>query len=262
MFLECKNLSKAFLDQRFKKRFVALENIDLSIKKNEFLCILGPSGCGKSTLLHMIAGLEKPTSGNVFFEGKKVTSTSPRISIVFQEYSLFPWKTVFANVEFGLNMLNGSKKQKRDIVHKYLDIVGLNGFDSAYPHQLSGGMKQKVAIARTLALDPDILLMDEPFGSQDEQTRSRLDSELLNIWEKTKKTVIFVTHSIRETILLADRIILFTSSPGRIQLEHKIDIPHPRDIYSEEVNEIRKLLNENLMICCPTNGKDVQDKMI
>jgi NitT/TauT family transport system ATP-binding protein len=255
MFLECKQITKVYQDQKFNKNLIALKEINLSIERNEFLCVIGPSGCGKSTLLHLIAGLEKPTDGGIYLEGKKVTSPSSRISIVFQEYSLYPWKTVYANVEFGLNIQNGSKQEKRETVLKYLDIVGLGGFEKAYPHQLSGGMKQKVAIARTLALDPDILLMDEPFGSMDEQTRGYLDTELLTIWEKAKKTVIFVTHSIRETILLADRIILLTARPGRIQLEHKVDLPRPRNILSDEVSDLRRLMYENLELCCPQNDK-------
>ena len=256
MFLECKNVSKVFVDPKLKKGIVALKNINLKVKKNEFLCIIGPSGCGKTTLLHMIAGFEKPTKGKIILEGKEIKKPSPERGVVFQDFSLFPWKTVIENIEFGLGIQGWPKNERREIARKYLDIVGLKGFDDARPHELSGGMKQKVAIARTLALDPDILLMDEPFGSLDEQTKNRLDFELLNIWEREKKTVIFITHCIEESIVLADRIILLTSRPGKIHIEMKLDLPRPRNLFSDEVVEIRKKLLENFMLCCPPEDRN------
>jgi len=170
--------------------------------------------------------------------------------MIFQEFSLLPWHTVLENITFGLKAQGISRHERNGVARHYLDLVGLKGFDNARPHQLSGGMKQKVAIARTLALRPEILLMDEPFGSLDEQTRLRLDFELLNLWEKDRKTVIFVTHSIEEAVLLADHIVLLTKRPGRIQKVVPLDIPRPRNMFSPEVMELRKELLEDLMLCC------------
>ena len=256
MFLECKKISKVFKDPKIKKDIVALRDINLTVKKNEFLCIIGPIGCGKTTLLHMIAGLEKPTVGHIYLEGKEIKRPSPQRAVIFQEFSLFPWKTVLENIEFGLYIQGRSKKEQREIAYKYLNIVELEDFDNARPHQLSEGMKQKVTIARTLALDPDILLMDEPFGSLDQHTKDRLDLELLNIWEKETKTAIFVTHCIEEAVALADRIILFTARPGQIQCEFKLDLPRPRNLFSEKVIEIRKELLKNFMADCSPDERD------
>lgn len=251
MMAECKDVTKVFLYPKEKKGIFALKDINLSVEKNEFVCLIGPSGCGKTTLLHMIAGFEKPTKGQILIQGKEVKGPSPERGVVFQEFSLYPWKSVFENIEFGLKAQGVPGKDRTNIIRHYLNLVGLKGFDHARPHELSGGMKQKVAIARTLALEPDILLMDEPFGSLDEQTRNRLDIELLNIWEEEMKTVIFVTHSIEEAVLLADRIILFTKRPGRIQKEMILDMPRPRNIFSSAVSNARKELLQNLMLCCP-----------
>ena len=246
-FLECKNLSKIFSDTRFNQGVEAIRNLNLSVRKNEFLCIIGPSGCGKTTLLHMMGGLEEPTTGGIYLERKQIKGPSPRRAIVFQDSSLYPWKTVFENVAFGLEIRKVPKGMRKDIAHKYLDILGLKGFENARPHQLSGGMRTKVAIARILALNPDILLMDEPFGSLDEHTRRRLDFELLNIWERDTKTVIFVTHSIEEAIILADRIILLSERPGSIRSQIHISLPHPRNLFSREVVELRKALLFNFI---------------
>jgi NitT/TauT family transport system ATP-binding protein len=251
MITECKGVSKVFLYPKERKGIFALKNIDLRVEQNEFACIIGPSGCGKTTLLHMIAGFEKPTQGKILVDGNEVRGPSPEKGVVFQEFSLYPWKSVFENMAFGLKAAGVPKTECAKTIRYYLDMVGLKGFDHARPHELSGGMKQKVAIARTLSLNPRILLMDEPFGSLDEQTRNRLDMELLNIWKEELKTVIFVTHSIEEAILLADRIILFTKRPGRIQKEIRVDIPRPRNIFSPQVSDIRKELLMDLMLCCP-----------
>ena len=199
----------------------------------------------------MIAGFEKPTRGQILVDGKEVKGPSPEKGVVFQEFSLYPWKSVLENIEFGLKAQGVPKNERLKIVRHYLNLVGLKGFDHACPHELSGGMKQKVAIARTLALEPDILLMDEPFGSLDEQTRNRLDNELLNIWEEEMKTVIFVTHCIEEAVLLADRIILFTKRPGRIQKDITLETPRPRNMFSSAVSDVRKGLLQDLMLCCP-----------
>ena len=251
MLLECRNVSKVFVNRKDGHGVVALNNINLSIAEEEFVCIIGPSGCGKSTLLHMIAGFERPTRGKIFINNKEIRAPSPELGVIFQESSLLPWMSVRENIEFGLAIQGCPRGERKDIARHYLNLVGLEGFDHARPHELSGGMKQKVAIARTLALDPAILLMDEPFGALDEQTKKRLDFELLELWQQRKKTVLFITHSIEEAILLADRIILFTVRPGRIQQELQLTLPRPRDIFSKEVVEIRRQLLQKLMLCCP-----------
>ena len=251
MLLECRNVSKVFVNRKDGHGVVALNNINLSIAEEEFVCIIGPSGCGKSTLLHMIAGFERPTRGKILINNKEIHAPSPELGVIFQESSLLPWMSVRENIEFGLAIQGCPRGEQKDIARHYLNLVGLEGFDRARPHELSGGMKQKVAIARTLALDPAILLMDEPFGALDEQTKKRLDFELLELWQQRKKTVLFITHSIEEAILLADRIILFTVRPGRIQQELQLTLPRPRDIFSKEVVEIRRQLLQKLMLCCP-----------
>jgi NitT/TauT family transport system ATP-binding protein len=251
MYLECKNVSKIFISKDLGKGIIALKDINLNVEKNEFLCIVGPSGCGKSTLLHMIAGFERPTSGEIRLKGKPVDKPSPHRGVVFQEFSLFPWKSAVENIIFALKCKGVPSREHIGIAKKYLNYVGLKGFDNAKPHELSGGMKQKVAIARTLALDSDILLMDEPFSSLDEQTRIRLDYELLDIWEKNKKTVIFVTHFLEEAIKIADRILLLSSRPGRIQDEFLINLPRPREEFGKELIEIHKEILGKFMLCCP-----------
>lgn len=254
MLLECRNVSKVFANHKLGHGVVALNDINLTITENEFVCLVGPSGCGKTTLLHMIAGFDRPSRGSVILNNEEIRTPSPERGVVFQESSLLPWMSVRENIEFGLEIQGCSKQERQDIAGHYLKIVGLKGFDHARPHELSGGMKQKVAIARTLALDPAILLMDEPFGALDEQTKKRLDFELLEIWQERKKTVLFITHSIEEAILLADRIILFTVRPGRIQLDLELTLPRPRNLFSKEVMKIRKQLFENLMLCCPPDA--------
>ncbi len=186
----------------------AIEGFDLAVSAKEFVCILGPSGCGKTTLLRMIAGLDTATAGEILLDGERITGPHPKVGIVFQEYSLFPWRSVLDNVAFGLEM-QGMPRQ-------YLDLVGLAAFSRSYPSELSGGMRQRVAVARALALDPVVLLMDEPFGALDAQTRNMLQYELLGIWEKTKKTIVFITHSVDEAVFLADRIVVLTPRPGRV----------------------------------------------
>ncbi|WP_406660147.1 ABC transporter ATP-binding protein [Methanolobus sp. ZRKC3] len=247
--LEVKNVSKAFIDKKRGRGMVALRNINLTVNKNEFVCVIGPSGCGKTTLLHMIAGFEKADRGSILLNGEEVTGPSPDKGVVFQESSLFPWMNVLDNVKFGLRVQGFSEEEQERIAREYIALVGLSSFEHARPHELSGGMKQKAAIARTLALDPELLLMDEPFASQDEQTRQRLDNELLNIWKKDMKTVIFVTHNIEEAILLADRIVVLASRPGEIYWEEHVKIPRPRYLFSEEVVELRKKLLEDIGCC-------------
>ena len=228
-----KNVSKSFED------LIAVENLNLTVEDDELVCILGPSGCGKTTVLRIIAGLEKPTGGEVYENGKLVLEPGPDRGMVFQEFALFPWRTVRKNVEFGLEIKGVRKVIRRKMAGKYIDLVNLEGFEEAYPHELSGGMKQRVGIARALANEPDVILMDEPFGSLDAQTRNIMQKELLRIWEKTDVTVIFVTHSVDEAVYLADRIITLTARPGTIKRIMSIDVPRPRDRTSKEFARIR-----------------------
>ncbi len=239
--LEIRNLTKTFSTE--EGEMAALEDVSIEVKPAEFLCIIGPSGCGKTTLLRMVAGLDHPSSGEIILDGKEVKGPSPDRGMVFQEFSLFPWRTVLKNVEFGLEIKGVGDKARREIAEKYIELVGLQGFENHYPYELSGGMKQRVAIARALATEPSILLMDEPFGSVDAQTRNILQEELLEIWKRTKKTVLFVTHSVDEAVYLADRVAVMSARPGCLVKCLDIDIPRPRKRTSMEVNEFRgKLL--------------------
>jgi NitT/TauT family transport system ATP-binding protein len=217
----------------------ALQDINLSIKENEFICFIGPSGCGKTTLLRIIAGLEEPTSGTISLGGVAIKGPGPERGMVFQEYSLFPWRTVLDNIAFGPELRGVPTTERQEKARQYLKMVGLERFETRYPHELSGGMKQRVAIARALVNDPKALLMDEPFGALDAQTRNVMQSELLRIWEEERKTVVFVTHSVDEAIYLADRIVIMSARPGRIKDTIEIDLPRPRNRTSPEVNQIR-----------------------
>ncbi len=215
-----------------KSTVKALDEINLSIKNKEFIVLLGPSGCGKSTLLRMIGGLDHPTTGKVMFKRQEVTRPGSSIGMVFQAYTLFPWLTVENNIAFGLRQEKiKTEEQIKKIVDSYIDIVGLRGFEKQYPKALSGGMKQRVAIARALANDPDVLLLDEPFGALDQQTRGTMQELLLNVWQQSPKTIIMVTHDIEEAVLLADRIVLMSSRPGRIREIMDIDLDRPRDYH-------------------------------
>ncbi|MET3910012.1 NitT/TauT family transport system ATP-binding protein [Bradyrhizobium sp. S3.3.6] len=205
------------------QRFTALEDITLDVRSGEFLALVGPSGCGKSTLLDLLGGLTLPTSGRILLDGRPIAGPGRDRGIVFQQYALFPWRTAAENVEFGLDIAGLKAKQRIDIARHFLDLVGLSGFADRYPHQLSGGMKQRVAIARSLAYDPEVLLMDEPFAALDAQTRETVQGELLRIWRATGKTIVFITHGIDEAIVLGQRVAVMTSRPGRIK--QIIDIP-------------------------------------
>jgi len=222
----------------------SLMDISLKMDPNEFLCVIGPSGCGKTTLLRLIAGLDFPTSGKIILNGAEVKDPSPERGMIFQEFSLFPWRNVLKNVEFGLEILGIENRQ--EIAEQYLKLVGLDKVKNKYPYELSGGMKQRIAIARALATNPNILLMDEPFGSLDAQTRNMIQDELLKIWMKTKKTIIFVTHSVDEALYLADRIVVMSISPGRIIEEINVDVERPRErtdpVIAEKRYKILKLL--------------------
>jgi NitT/TauT family transport system ATP-binding protein len=224
----------------------AVDDVSFNIRDEEFICIVGPSGCGKSTLLRMIAGLEPLSSGEIRIGDKKVTSPSPEIGFVFQEYTLFPWRNVQKNVEFGLELKKVAPADRARIASKYIDMVGLSRFKDSYPHQLSGGMRQRTAIARTLAVNPEVLLMDEPFGALDAQTRNILQEELLDIWHREKKKVLFVTHNVDEAVFLADKVIIFTARPGHIKDIVDIDIPRPRIRTETEVNKVRTTILKSL----------------
>lgn len=224
----------------------ALDGVSFSVEEGEFVSIVGPSGCGKSTLLHIIAGFIPPTSGEVLIDGKPVRGPGPDRGIVFQEYALFPWRTVEGNIRYGLEEKGLNKDEIRKIVGKYVQMMGLEGFEHKYPRELSGGMKQRVALARTLAYDPDILLMDEPFGALDAQTREIMQEELLNIWRRTKKTVLFVTHSVEEAVYLSQRVIVMTHRPGRIKSIVNVEIDKSQSridiLTSPEFIKIRNLV--------------------
>jgi len=229
---------------------VALTSIALAIAEGEFVCLLGPSGCGKSTLLRIVAGLIPPSTGAVRIDGAAVTGPGPDRAVVFQDYALFPWMTVADNVAFGLAARGVDAARRRAVSAELLRAVGLADFAGTYPHHLSGGMKQRVSIARALAVDPVLLLMDEPFGALDAQTRYVMQQELLRIWRAYRKTVLFVTHSIEEALFLGDRVVIMTARPGRIKTELRISTPRPRDIASPEFGALRKqaldLLSEEI----------------
>jgi NitT/TauT family transport system ATP-binding protein len=206
----------------------ALESVSFDVDDGEFVCIVGPSGCGKTTLFRIIAGLEAATDGDVYLSGERVEGPTSDMGVVFQEYHLFPWRTVRGNVAFGLEKQDVPETTRQKRVEELVELVGLEGFEESYPKALSGGMKQRVAIARALAADPALLLMDEPFGAVDAQTREMLQTELLEIWEQTGKTVLFVTHDVEEAIKLADRIVVMAKEPGRVDQTVEVDLPRPR----------------------------------
>jgi NitT/TauT family transport system ATP-binding protein len=206
-----------------------LKGIDLEIQHGEFVVFVGPSGCGKSTLLHILAGFVEPSAGEVTADGEPIRGPDPARGVVFQEFALFPWKTVIGNVAYGLAERGVPRKERKAQAHRYLELVKLTGFERSYPKELSGGMKQRVALARSLIMDPDVLLMDEPFGAVDAQTRIGLQQELLAIWERTRKTVVFVTHSVDEALHLSDRVYVLSSRPARVRAIIDVELPRPRD---------------------------------
>ena len=228
------------------QRIEALRDANLVVQKGEFVCLIGASGCGKSTLLRIVAGFEPPSAGEALMWDKPVSGPAPDRGMVFQDYGLFPWLSVQQNIGFGPASRGLPKAELRALVDRFVDMVGLTRFADAYPHQLSGGMKQRVAIARVLANDAEMVLMDEPFGALDAMTRERLQDELLDIWQRTKLTVLFVTHSIEEAIFLADRVVVMEPGPGRIASEHRIELPRPRDVSSPEFNAVRRELSARL----------------
>lgn len=245
--LQCKNLVKSFPNNKDKVDLV-IDNISIDIKKNEFVVVLGPGQCGKTTLLNILAGLSPQTSGEASCEGKLIKGTSTNRGMVFQEMGLFPWKTVMETVTMGPR-LNGVGKAKREkIAQECIDLVGLAGFEKAYPHQLSGGMKQRVGIARAYANNPRILLMDEPFGHLDAQTRYQMEDEILKIWQSSKRTIIFVTNNLEEAVYLGDRIILLSKCPAIVKEEYIVDLPHPRNQTAPDFMELRLRIAEQMDI--------------
>jgi NitT/TauT family transport system ATP-binding protein len=243
------NVSRVFPAMRGGSPTRALQPIDLSISDNDFVTILGPSGCGKSTLLRMVAGLDTPTDGRILLDGKPVTRPGPERGMVFQSYTLFPWLTIADNVAFGLREKGVPQRERAEIVKQWLERVGLTSFANHYPKQLSGGMQQRTAIARALANDPAILLLDEPFGALDNQTRALMQELLLGIWERERKTVLFVTHDIEEAIFLASRVVVMSARPGRIKADIRIELAYPRHYTvktSPEFSEIKARLTEEI----------------
>ena len=244
IILQADHISKTFFSR--KGDTDAIGDISLSVRKNEFLVLLGPGQCGKTILLNIIAGLVKPTSGIIKLDGKEIKGTDPRIAMVFQKTGLYEWKTAMENTELGLKYRRVSKQERREIAQKYLDLVGLSGFENSYPHALSGGMKQRVGIARAYTANPEILLMDEPFGALDAQTRYAMEEEILRIWEAEKRTVLFVTNNIEEAVTLGDRIIQFTERPAHVKKEYDLSIlPRPRDHVSSDFLRIRQEISQN-----------------
>ncbi|MTI83352.1 MAG: ABC transporter ATP-binding protein [Firmicutes bacterium] len=225
--LVIRSVSKTFKTK--KTDVTALQETTFDVREGEFVTILGPSGCGKSTILRVVAGLVAPSSGEVLLDGRMITSPGPERGMVFQSYTLFPWLTVQKNIEFGLELKKTNKDAREKEARRYLELIGLSGFENVYPVNLSGGMKQRVAIARALANEPEVLLMDEPFGALDAQTRTLMQELLLNVWEETRKTIMFVTHDVEEAIFLGDTIYVMTARPGCIKERIKVDLPRPRN---------------------------------
>ena len=244
--LEVVGIQKVFHPEDGRAPVVALERFDLVVEDGEFVCLLGPSGCGKSTLLNIVAGFVKPTEGRVILDGAEVRGPGRDRGVVFQEHALFPWFRVGQNVEFGLKMAGVSRAERARIADRYLDLVGLRPFRAAFPRELSGGMKQRVAIARALANDPKILLMDEPFGALDAQTRRLMQDELTKIWTATGKTIVFVTHAIEESLLLADRVIVMSARPGRIKAVLAVPLPRPRSDVAPDFVALKAEIQEHL----------------
>ncbi|MCK0089433.1 ABC transporter ATP-binding protein [Rhodococcus sp. F64268] len=264
--LRLEHVTKQFAVRGSSDRFTAIDDISIDLAEGEFLVLVGPSGCGKSTLLDLLGGLSEPTSGRILLDGREISGPGLDRGIVFQQYALLPWRTARSNIEFGLEAKGLQKKERRNLADRYLELVGLHGFGDLYPHELSGGMKQRVAIARSLAFDPEVLLMDEPFAALDAQTRESLQDELLRIWRETGKTILFITHGIDEAVYLGQRVAVLTSRPGRIKTVVDIEIDrgvddvrsgdafrrHRHDIWSELHSEVERGLGIETAAVVPT----------
>jgi len=238
--LELLGLSKIFMDRDPGESVHVLDNLEHRIENGRFISIVGPSGCGKTTLLRIIAGLEKASAGKVLLDGKELIQGTEEVGLVFQEYALFPWRTTFKNIEMGLEIKGVDKEKRRSTAMEYIRTFDLSGFENRYPKELSGGMKQRVAIARTLIMNPRVVLMDEPFGSLDSQTRNAMQEFLLRIWQKRTDTIVFVTHNVDEAVFLSDEIVVLSKRPAKIIKILKVEYPRPRDRTSEECNNIRR----------------------
>lgn len=242
--IECRGISKSFHSAGADKQVIA--NIDLMVRENEFLVILGPGQCGKTTLINLLAGLEQPTAGDIFLKGKTVKNPGPERGVVYQTTALFPWLTVMGNVEYGPKMCGIKKEVRQRTAQHFIDLVGLQGFEDQFPVKLSGGMQQRVGIARAYANGPVVLLMDEPFGHLDAQTRYLMEGEIIKIWEQEKKAVVFVTNNIEEALFLADRIVLLSSCPAKISREYCITLPRPRAYTDPAFLALREEITQNL----------------
>jgi len=249
--LELFGLSKTFLGKTPGESVPVLDHLQLRVENGQFISIVGPSGCGKTTLLRIIAGLEKASEGEVLLNGKGLGDGSEEIGMVFQEYALFPWRTTLQNIEMGLEIRGVEKKKRRSAAMEYIKTFDLDGFENRYPKELSGGMKQRVAIARTLIMNPRVVLMDEPFGSLDSQTRNSLQEFLLQVWERRKDMILFVTHNVDEAVFLSDQILILSKRPARVIKIFEVKLPKLRDRTSQECNQIRRdvlqLLSEEQM---------------
>ena len=244
VILRLENICQSYVVQNGVKD--AVENVSLEIYDNEFLVILGPGHCGKTVLMNMIAGLEKPVGGKIFLDGEEIHGSDQRIGMVFQSMNLMPWRTVMGNVEFGLELAGVKKAERRAVAQKYIDLVGLTGFENSYPHELSGGMKQRVGIARAYTNNPQILLMDEPFGALDAQTRYAMEEEVLRIWGQEQRTIIFVTNNIEEAVYLADRIVLLSNCPATVKQVYDLSgLPKPRNMTDPAFLKIRSEVSAN-----------------
>lgn len=245
--ITCQNVSKVYTDSRGDE-IRALDDLTLTIPHGEFLVVVGSSGCGKTTLLNILAGFEEPTTGKAFVEDVPITTPGADRGVVFQEYALFPWLTLFDNVAYGLREKGFHSKDAAPIVNNHLAMVGLAGFEHRYPHELSGGMRQRAALARVLVNEPKILLMDEPFAALDSQTRSILQKELAKLWLGTRKTIFFITHSVEEALLLAERVAVMTPRPGRLKTVVPIELAYPRDVTSPQFNDLRREIESLIFV--------------
>ncbi len=261
MSLELKKLSKIFYEEKGRGVVKALQDISLSVDDGQFVSVIGPSGCGKTTMLRIISGLESPTSGELLINGERPEEPWKQVGFVFQEYALFPWRTVCQNIEFGLEIKNIPGKEKRQRALEYINRFGMKGFEDKFPNEISGGMKQRVAIARTLVNNPSIVLMDEPFGALDSHTRSHLQKFILHVWQQSKKTVVFVTHNIDEAVFLSQKVICLSARPGRVKLTFPVKLPYPRDVTEDEFNRYRREIIEFLsaeMLSEPDSAIEVE----
>lgn len=243
--LSARNISKMFFSR--KRELLAIDDISLDVHENEFLVILGPGQCGKSVFLNILAGLEEPSLGEVYLDGERTSGPNAKISMVFQKTAVIPWQTSKQNAETGLKYRKVPKMERREDAQRYLELVGLKGFEKSFPRQLSGGMKQRVGIARAYTARPEILLMDEPFGALDAQTRYAMQDEVIRLWEQNKRTIIFVTNNIEEAIYLGDRIVLLGARPAKVKAEYSLeDLPRPRNYVDKEFLRIRKMISDNM----------------